>query len=509
MISGIAGVSFSAVSLTAGNNNSPVTLNGTAAISLGDVATTANASNNRRLGLAGTNANNAVTGVISNLAAGVTGTSVLSLIKSDASTWTLTGANTYTGITTIAGGTLQLGNGGGTGSLNPTSAIQNGGTLAFNRSGTITQGTDFAATIGAYTTDYSTNSAGVALASPVLGKLVKSGSGNLILNGANTLASSDSLTFSGSNSGTVTLKNTDALGAAGNTVKFSGGGSGILDIQVNGGIKAYNIASGTYNGGTIIANRETLDPQAPDISHALGILDLSSVTMTINKGGNVTGTAKVSFTELKMTAGNDYNPVTLAGSADIAIGSASITANGRAKRLQLDGTSQVNTIGAISDTNNGTTGTLLDPTKVSLIKANSSTWTLTAANTYTGDTTIKAGTLVLGAAGTIANSPKIIVGDAGSTTAVLDVSAKTSGFTIGSSQTLSGIGTIDANTSATPAAPMAPNTRSPSTAPMLAGNSVGTQTIDGNVITRPPPPSSNGSCTANVATMALREPRQL
>ena len=41
--SGTAGVSFSALSLTAGNNNTPVTLNGNAAISLGPVATTANA----------------------------------------------------------------------------------------------------------------------------------------------------------------------------------------------------------------------------------------------------------------------------------------------------------------------------------------------------------------------------------------------------------------------------------------------------------------------------------
>ena len=50
--------------------------------------------------------------------------------------------------------------------------------------------------------------------------------------------------------------------------------------------------------------------------------------MTVNKGSNVTGSAAVSFTELKMTGGNDNNPVTLAGSADITLGSASITANG-------------------------------------------------------------------------------------------------------------------------------------------------------------------------------------
>ena len=459
---GIAKVTFSAVSLTAGNNDRVVTLNGTAAISLGDVATTANAANNRRLGLAGTHANNAVTGVISNLAAGVSGTSVLSLIKSDASTWTLTGANTYTGVTTIAGGTLQLGNGGATGSLNSASAIQNGGTLAINRSGTITQGTDFAASIGSYTTDYSSNAAGVALGSPVLGKLVKSGSGNLILNGSNTLNATDSLTFSANGSGTVTLKNTAALGSAGNSVRFSGGGSGVLDLQTDTSVNAYHIASGTFNGGTIIANRAN---SGTTVSHTLGNLDLSSVTMTINKGGNVTGTAAVSFAELKMTGGNDNNPVTLAGSADITIGSASVTNNGISKRLQLDGTSANNSVtGAISNTNNATAGAV-----VSLIKANSSTWTLQAENTYTGTTTIKGGTLKLNTSTSIGSSPTITVGDAGSTNAVLDVT--TAGFTVGSTQTLGGIGKI-----------LATGKTVTASGTISAGNSVGTLTIDGGTL---------------------------
>ncbi len=106
--SGTGGVSFSAVSFTGGNNDRVVTLNGTAAISIGNVATTANTANSRRLGLAGTNANNAVTGVIANLATGVTGASVLSLVKSDTSTWTLFGNNSYTGTTSIDGGTLVI-----------------------------------------------------------------------------------------------------------------------------------------------------------------------------------------------------------------------------------------------------------------------------------------------------------------------------------------------------------------------------------------------------------------
>lgn len=56
----------------------------------------------------------------------------------------LSGASTYVNSTIIESqATLQLGDGGPTGSLNPSSDIQNSGTLAFNRSDTITQGADF------------------------------------------------------------------------------------------------------------------------------------------------------------------------------------------------------------------------------------------------------------------------------------------------------------------------------------------------------------------------------
>ncbi|MBI3700440.1 MAG: autotransporter domain-containing protein, partial [Afipia sp.] len=53
-------------------------------------------------------------------------------------TETLSGANTYTGGTTINGGTLQLGSGGNTGSI--LGDVNNNGTLAINRSDTLTFG---------------------------------------------------------------------------------------------------------------------------------------------------------------------------------------------------------------------------------------------------------------------------------------------------------------------------------------------------------------------------------
>ena len=363
--SGVAGVSFTSLSMSGGNDNNAVTLAGSATYTIGSASITSSGIT-KRLQLDGISQGNSI-GAITNTNNSTAG-AVVNVIKGNTSIWTLTGANTYTGTTTISGGTLQLGNGSTTGSLSPSSAFTNNATLAINRSNTVTQGTDFASTISG------------------TGGFTKTGTGNLILSGANvgTGSAREVLNFTATPSGTVTLTNTAALGAAGNSVRFSSGvSSGVLDLQTDTSVNAYGITSGNGNGATIIVNRATA---GAGITHALGILNLSSVTLTANTGSNVTsGTAGLSSTELQMTGGNDNNPVTLAGSATYTIASASITSSGQSKRLQLDGTSVGNSIGAITNTNNATVGAI-----VNVIKANSSTWTLTGANTYTGTTTISA-----------------------------------------------------------------------------------------------------------------------
>ena len=60
-----------------------------------------------------------------------------SLTKSGTGRWILTGSNTYSGVTTISAGTLQVGAGGASGSLAGGNIINNS-VLAFNRSGQLT-----------------------------------------------------------------------------------------------------------------------------------------------------------------------------------------------------------------------------------------------------------------------------------------------------------------------------------------------------------------------------------
>ncbi|MFK4808570.1 autotransporter outer membrane beta-barrel domain-containing protein, partial [Devosia sp. ZW T5_3] len=71
-----------------------------------------------------------------------------SLTKDGLGTLTLTGANSYSGGTTITAGTLQLGNGGTSGSI--VGNVANSGVLAFNRSDAVTFGGTIAGTGGVW-----------------------------------------------------------------------------------------------------------------------------------------------------------------------------------------------------------------------------------------------------------------------------------------------------------------------------------------------------------------------
>jgi autotransporter-associated beta strand protein len=88
-----------------------------------------------------------------------------SLTQAGTGTLILTGANTYSGGTTISAGTLQIGNGGTTGSI--IGNVLDNGVLAFNRSDNIT----FAGNI--------------------------SGSGSVLLMGTGTVALTGANTYSG------------------------------------------------------------------------------------------------------------------------------------------------------------------------------------------------------------------------------------------------------------------------------------------------------------------------
>ena len=315
----------------------------------------------------------------------------------------LSGNNTYSGPTVISSGILQIGNGGTSGSLSTSSTITDSGTLAFNRSDNIAQGTAFANNITG------------------TGALSKSGAGKLTL-GANGY--SGQTTVSG---GTLTASDVASFGTS-SQINVSGGGT--LQLATDSSVNAYNLSVGSSTTGNLVLDRATAGVA---FTENLGILYLgaaSGAILNVTAGANVTsGTPIASFSSIILSGGSGAGSSTIKPvGTSVAITGGVNTSTGTAKTLILDGTSSGNSIaGNVTDGSN----------PVSLTKASSSTWTLNGANNnYSGNTLISGGTLVLGSGATIPNSSSISVANG----ATLDVTA--SGFTVGTLQTLTGAGTV-------------------------------------------------------------------
>jgi autotransporter-associated beta strand protein len=153
-----------------------------------------------------------------------------SLAQVGPGTLVLTGTNTYTGGTTVSAGVLQIGGGGGTGSI--TGDVTNNAAVVVNRSGSL------------------------ALA------------GNITGSGSVTQAGPGTLTLSGNNGyagGTTVSGGTLVLGSA--TAIPSGGA-----VTVSGGTLSTGTLSGTLTFGTLTATASgsaiTLGVQAPSLVFA-------------------------------------------------------------------------------------------------------------------------------------------------------------------------------------------------------------------------------------------------
>lgn len=207
--------------------------------------------------------------------------------------------------------------------------------------------------------------------------------------------------------------------------------------------------------------------------------DANQVTLSAGDAATVSVSGKKVI--IGQNAGSDNNRLIIAGTltaSQIQVGAIGNTGN--VLQLGNGGTTGTLSTGSVI-TNHGsvvfnrsvatTQGTHFGTVAIigtgSVTQAGLGTTTFNTAHTYSGDTLIKAGTLKLDLAGGIPNSTRIIVGDAGSSNAKLDVTTKTGGFTVGAAQTLFGIGQIDGNT-------LILGKHSP-------GNSPGLQSMNGNL----------------------------
>jgi fibronectin-binding autotransporter adhesin len=258
--------------------------------------------------------------------------------------------------------------------------------------------------------------------------------------------------------GTVTVGGGTGASTWTNSGTLTVGNPGTGKLNITGGGSVSNtsatIGSGNGSNGTVTVgggtgastwtNSGVLTVGAAGAGTRTGIVNINTgglVIATALNGGNATSSVKLDGGTLRITATdsatNTINLLAGGGTFDVPTAATTFTV-----------TSAISGAGGLT-------------------KTGGATLTLTAANTYSGNTTVHAGTLKLSGVGGVASSPQIIVGDA-STGTHLDVTTKTGGLTIGATQTLAGIGTLDGNTTVL-------GTHSP-------GNSPGVQTLNGNMI---------------------------
>jgi autotransporter-associated beta strand protein len=155
-------------------------------------------------------------------------------------------------------------------------------------------------------------------------------------------------------------------------------------------------AANTY---TLVSDRAT---NGAALNHSIGAFNFGATNAThgFTAGSHVTsGNAGITLPQVTLSGGAAGTAIFTPTTAFVSIGT--VTGNAVTKTMQLDGTNLLNTItGAIA---NGSA-------VVSITKVNTSTWTLSGTNTYTGTTNISAGILKFDTANSLGGGGLLISG---------------------------------------------------------------------------------------------------
>ncbi|CAN7423228.1 autotransporter-associated beta strand repeat-containing protein [Caulobacter sp. LjRoot300] len=243
----------------------------------GTLNTTASFTSGRATNLTGAGIFSTDPGTTLTLTGAVSGAGALT--KNGAGTLTLAANNSYTGLTRINAGTLQIGNGGATGSI--VGNVLNNGALVFDRAGTLTMGGTI---IGG-------------------GSVTQAGPGTTILTGANTYAGPTNV-----DAGTL-LVNGDQSGAVNLTAVASGatlGGTGTIggDVTVTDG---GTLAAGSGGVGVLTINGNLALGSTSQLAFELGQANVAGGPLNdlVNVGGNLTLDGTINVT---VPAGGSFGP---------------------------------------------------------------------------------------------------------------------------------------------------------------------------------------------------------
>ncbi|WP_424630389.1 autotransporter domain-containing protein [Bradyrhizobium sp. SYSU BS000235] len=355
------------------------------------------------------------------------GTEIWGLNVSGGGTLVLAGANLYSGGTTVSSTTVVVTNNSsvGTGAVTLDGGVFKAGAdgLAFGNSFLLT------ATAG-NTIDTNGNtltlSGVISDAGGSPGALTKAGTGTLILSGVNTYSGGTTI-----NAGTLQIAGAGTLGSISAATTVAGGTldlGGTTQTQ-NGGV---TLTSGSITHG-VLASSGLFDVRAGSIDAILA----GSGALEKNGTGTVTLSGDNAY-----TGGTTINDGTLQLASAGTLGANSSTTTVAGGTLDLGGTAQTQNGGVTLTSGSITNGTLsssglfdvragsIDAILAgsgALEKNGTGTVTLSGANTYTGGTTINAGTLQLGNSTGVGSILGAITVGSGTTFDV--VNADTSGIT--------------------------------------------------------------------------------
>ncbi|MCX6878881.1 MAG: autotransporter-associated beta strand repeat-containing protein [Verrucomicrobia bacterium] len=348
----------------------------------------------------------------------------------------LAGANTYSGDTTISGGTLQLGNaaaipsGSGRGNL----TLASGSMLDLNNlsptvNGLAGTGTVTNALAGAVTFTVGANDAGGGFGGVIADgngsvALTKTGMGVLTLGGLNTYSGATSVA-----SGTLQLGIAAAIPS----------GTGKGNLVLNGTLDLAGIST-TING--LSGSGSVTNSSATAATLTAGSNDITSAfTGNIQNGTGSVALTKTGAGTLTLSGTNTFSGATTINTGTLAMGSStglsassSVTINSSGtldvsgNNITIDGLLGTGTInnngGSAATLTAGASGTsttfggvIADGGKaIALTKTGAGTLTLTGVNTYSGTTTIQNGTVSVANPGPGGNlgtaTSAVILGDA-------------------------------------------------------------------------------------------------
>jgi autotransporter-associated beta strand protein len=261
--------------------------------------------------------------------------------------------------------------------------------------------------------------------------------------------------------GTGLIKSGDGIFFTSNASAYPGG------FTLNAGTVIVGAVNALGNGGALTINGGTLAANATR--------NITSRYSSIVVGGDFT----IGSVTSGVPSGNGSSSANITFADNIGLGASTRSIN--------IGSNGIYTFGGVISGNSGS--------GLTITRAVGATGniTLTGINTYTGNTTISAGTLALSGSGSIANSPTITVAGG----ATFDVSGLASTLTLGSTQTLDGSGTTSSGMIKCGSSGLTLGSTSPLT--LLYANGNPTLTVTGGALTL----ASGNPVTITVSGSAL------